>query len=356
MSKFPPIAQRWNFQAGWLLVFLLAGIGSVCAQNDDQLRPVNPRAAGLIEQGPITEIEDPAIIALRMLKGVKHSIVRVFWKKDEGAVHTPGFCVAEGMFLSVRGEAKLHEDVILRTESGTDHRSNVVLVDLASGLVLIRGAKDDQSVLPLKLGGSRNIYIGDQLFGLGLNTEGLAERGIVGALIGRDRSVDGKSLPIAHLRPEIPDGLSDGGLPIINREGEVIGIDLGKTLDDEGEEFHALPAEVAVKLITDLQDFGQRKDAWLGLTFNTGTTTPKVVSVRPGSPGDRANIQPGDVVIQFAGARIDTIDDLADVCYTLSPGREVPVDVLRGVTRVQRSLEPTAASDRPGGGEPGAAP
>lgn len=353
-----PIAKRWKFRAGFLMILAAAPSLAVSQENPGSPGAVLEPAAigrdrGLLEQPTIGEAEDPAVTAIRILGGVKRSVVRVYWKTEQGADHTPGFCVADGMFLSVRKTATVSEEVLIQVASDK-HNGKVVLVDPSSGLVLIEGAQNAVPPAPaLKLGGSRDIYIGDTVFAVGLSGEGEAERCVVGALIGRDRSLEGLQLPIAYLRPEVPEGLSVGGLPVLDADGVVVAVDLGIGLDDDGEEFHALPVELAAKLITDLRDFGKREVAWLGVTFNTGTTTPKVVSVRRGSPGDRANILPGDVVIRFAGTRIDTLDDLADACYTLTPGHEIEVDLLRGVTRLQRKLRPISTSSKPlenGGG------
>lgn len=344
MPSFPAIRVL-------VAALFVAVSGSVRAQEPQPLL-----AANLLTQEPLRGgEEDPGVTAVRLLKKVQGSCVRVFWKVEDGAEHTPGFCVGNGMFLTVRLQAQLHEDVILRTAKGEDHPSRVMLVDVTSGLVLVRGP-EKIDVPQLKFGDSWNLFIGDRLFGLALSPEGVPERGVAGVLIGKDRVFNQQQLPFPRLRPEIPEGSSAGGLPIVNSEGEVIAIDLGVSFDNDGGEFHALPSELARKLVTDLEEFGQRKDAWIGLTFDFGATTPKVVKVRPGSPGDQANIKPGDVVIEIAGARIDTLDDLVLIYQTLTPGQEIPVDVLRGVTRMERSIQPAPASDRPKAAEPGAAP
>ncbi|MEM1295063.1 MAG: PDZ domain-containing protein [Verrucomicrobiota bacterium] len=284
-----------------------------------------------------------------VLSEVTPSLVHIYWRgeKRSRTERTPGFALANGMFATVRESAKVAESVIIRS-SQSDREAQVVLIDSNSGLVLVKGTrKAGEEVPPMELGTSRQLYIGDPAFALALDQEGQPEQAVDGILIGRDRRVEGKELPVAHLRVRIPNALSFGGLPLLDGRGRVIGIDLGRRLDDNGEEFHVLPIEVASKLATDLLDFGKREDAWLGVTFNTGTTTAKVVSVRPGSPGDQADMKPGDVVIYFGGARIDTLDDLSDTCYCLTPGRSADIHFLRGVTRVQKQLTPAPKSAKP---------
>ncbi len=317
--------------------FLL--ICSAIAQNND------------LEDVPLAANRETSIAptSFPVLSEVTPSLVHVYWRGEARSrtERTPGFALPNGMFVTVRSSAKVAENVIIRS-STSDHEARIVLIDSNSGLVLAKGSrKAGEEVPPLKLGASRQLYIGDSAFALTLDQDGFAEQTVDGVLIGRDRKVEGKELPVAHLRVRIPDALSFGGLPLLDGRGRVIGVDLGRRLDDDGEEFHVLPIEVASKLATDLQDFGKREDAWLGVTFNTGTTTAKVVSVRPGSPGDQADMKPGDVVIYFGGARIDTLDDLSDTCYCLTPGRAADIHFLRGVTRVQKQLTPAPKSAKP---------
>jgi S1-C subfamily serine protease len=292
-------------------------------------------------------MEDVRLISARLIRTVETSLVQLYWKGVRKAELTPGFPVANGMFVSVRPGATVAEQVVIRKQ-GSDYQAKVVLVDPHSGLVLIEGPKGSTPMIPpLPLGSSRGVFISDPLFAVRLNSEGLPEQCVIGVLSGRDRRLEGEPLPVAYLRPRIPESVSLGGLPVLDATGRVVGIDLGNHLDDDGQEFHALPVEVATKLVTDLEDFGKREEAWLGITFNTGTTTPKVVSVRPNSPGGRAGVQPGDIVIQFAGTRIDSLDDLADTCYFLTPGRTAEMAILRGISQIQRSVQPISITAKP---------
>ncbi len=280
---------------------------------------------------------------------VAPSIARIYWEEERnGPRATHGFFVGGGCFLSVRPEATLSEEASVRT-AGDTRDARVVLIDPASGLVILQSANRlDDSLEALRLGTSRGLFVGDSVFAIRFHPEaGTPEATEVGIVLGRDRKVDGRPLEVGYLRIQLPGAVSIPGMPVFDHRGEVIGLDLGRELDDGGKEFHALPVEVAAKLVSDLKQFGRRVDAWIGLRFNTGTTTAKIVGVRPGSPGALCGVLPGDVVIHFAGARIDTIEDLSDSCYTLTPGRAAEIHVLRGVDRIERMLTPDLLTAKP---------
>ncbi|RFC46887.1 MAG: serine protease, S1-C subfamily, contains C-terminal PDZ domain [Verrucomicrobia bacterium] len=297
-------------------------------------------------------------LADSVLQRVAGSVARAFWEGGaEKEDFTQAFFVGDGVFLSVRPGARLSEEVDLRTVLG-EREARVVLVDPASDLVVLScEPRLEESLQPLGFGSSRGLFIGDSVFALRVvPLSGAPEKTEVGILVGRDRRVEGRLLEVAYLRVRVEEGGSVRGMPIFDEAGRVIGLDLGRELDAAGTEFHALPIEVAAKLVSDLKVYGRRMDAWIGLRFNTGTTTAKVVGVRPGSPGAACGVLPGDVVIHFAGARIDTIDDLSDSCYTLTPGRAAEIHLLRGVDRIECSLTPQVISARPTQSEPGGAP
>ena len=295
-------------------------------------------------------------VADSVYQRVANSIARAYWQKDDASDSpTQAFFVGEGLFLSVHPDASLSEEVNLHTAAG-DREARVVLIDPASGLVVLNSDNHlDETLPPLGLGSSRGLFAGDAVFAMRIvPASGEPQRTEVGILIGRDRKLEGHLLEVAYLRVRIADGISVRGMPVFDEAGRVIGLDLGRELDAGGSEFHALPVEVAAKLISDLKLYGRRMEAWIGLRFNTGTTTAKVIGVRPGSPGAACGVLPGDVVIHLAGARIDTIDDLSDSCYTLTPGRAAEIHLLRGVDRLERSLTPQIISAKPE--DPGAAP
>jgi aminopeptidase YwaD len=61
--------------------------------------------------------------------------------------------------------------------------------------------------------------------------------------------------------------------------------------------------------------------------------------VRPGAPADKAGVKPGDVIVEFAGHQVHTIQDYTNALRLSRPDQKVTVVVLRDGQRV--SLEAT---------------
>jgi aminopeptidase YwaD len=73
----------------------------------------------------------------------------------------------------------------------------------------------------------------------------------------------------------------------------------------------------------------------------SGATGVKVSGVRAGSPAEKAGLQAGDVLVEFAGVPIKTLDDMTFALRSHRPGDEVDVVVTRGGQehRVRATLE-----------------
>jgi serine protease DegQ len=65
--------------------------------------------------------------------------------------------------------------------------------------------------------------------------------------------------------------------------------------------------------------------------FNLPTTSGSlVVDVARDGPADRAGIQPGDIITEFAGQKIESVTDLLAELRKKDPGDKVEVVVRRG--------------------------
>jgi hypothetical protein len=60
----------------------------------------------------------------------------------------------------------------------------------------------------------------------------------------------------------------------------------------------------------------------------------KLTGVRAGSPADSAGLKPGDVVVEFGGARVTDLQTYSDALYSHKPGDDVDIVVLRNGQRV----------------------
>ncbi len=81
------------------------------------------------------------------------------------------------------------------------------------------------------------------------------------------------------------------------------------------------------KTIAEKEGYGPKEGAYVG-------------AVRPSSPGDRAGLVKGDVIIQLAGRRILNADDLEAALATLTAGQPASLVFLRDAQKMQVQVTP----------------
>lgn len=72
---------------------------------------------------------------------------------------------------------------------------------------------------------------------------------------------------------------------------------------------------------------------WIGIEIDfADRKTPRIVKVLPGSPADEAGLQPGDVLVSFAGVDYATAteEELRRAKEVLLPGSDLVVGLRRG--------------------------
>jgi S1-C subfamily serine protease len=79
-----------------------------------------------------------------------------------------------------------------------------------------------------------------------------------------------------------------------------------------------------------------RKGVGLGLRVTDAIDSPGayVGSVREGSPGERAGVQAGDIVVELSGRPVASVADLEQIAARRVPGQPTSLTVMRGPERV----------------------
>lgn len=79
--------------------------------------------------------------------------------------------------------------------------------------------------------------------------------------------------------------------------------------------------------------------AWLGMEVETLAPSGVVVAtVPPGSPGEQAGLEPGDVIVAIGNRTVNGTGDIAGAIAGRHAGQRVPVEVSRGSTPFTTSV------------------
>ena len=128
----------------------------------------------------------------------------------------------------------------------------------------------------------------------------------------------------------------NSGGPLVNLNGEVVGIN---ELGGSGMGF-AIPSNLARQVLQQALKTGRIERGWLGVTVlpveKLGRKTGVLVSsVFPGSPAQKAGIQPGDIILFIDGAPVNArffeeIPLFHQKVASLPVGKKVTIRLLRG--------------------------
>src|SRR5260370_22430942 len=186
------------------------------------------------------------------------AVVKIEATDQHGELSGTGFFVDPTGTLytaySVGGEA---ENVTVEFK-GKKYPARQLLADLRSGVAML---KVDWASPALPIGSSDRLEIATPVVAIGYPLD-LAETPSFGMIAGFDRKCFGGYFPTKHLRVNLPPQRGEGGAPLLNLKGEVVGILLYSF--ENNSSCYALPIEAAEKIRADFVRFGEPRHGWLG--------------------------------------------------------------------------------------------
>lgn len=209
--------------------------------------------------------------------------------------------------------------------------------------------KIEQDNLPeAELGNSSEVKVGELAVAignpLGLEFAGSVTAGVVSA-VNRTVEIDGRTLNLIQTDAAINPGNSGGAL--VNPKGQVIGINTVKMASAgvEGIGF-AIPIDEVKLIMEQLIQYkyvkGRPQIGIGGVSIDENKSRIYdipvgiyVQQVTPFSGAERAGIQVGDVIVEFAGKSVKTIVELNEIKKSYKAGDTVKVVIIRdGVRKV----------------------
>jgi S1-C subfamily serine protease len=271
---------------------------------------------------------------------------------DEGHVLTNNHVVEGGETIQVSFESE-----------GQMYPAEVVGTEPNSDLALLKVDAPAAKLHPLKLGDSSKMEVGDPVVAIGnpFDLQRTVTSGIVSALQREIQAPDGVTIDnVIQTDAAINPGNSGG--PLINADGEVIGINSQIYTGGEGSNGNvgigfAIPIDTAKEEITKLESGTADEHGYLGISG--ATITPElagafnlpveegvlVQQVEEGGPAAAAGIQGattaasvegqefglgGDIVTEIDGQKIGSTEDLVKTISDAHAGESVEVTVIRG--------------------------
>jgi S1-C subfamily serine protease len=184
----------------------------------------------------------------------------------------------------------------------------------------------------LTLGKSRDLSVAAPVMTIGYPMD-LPVSPSFGTVAGFDIKFAGRYFATAHIRANVPVQRGQGGAPLLNLRGEVVGIMISSL--DAGSAAFAVPIDAAEKVRKDFVRFGELRPGWLGIAVHTSLpptagSTAQIDELVADSPGARAGLAKDDIILEIGHRKIRSTEDVLDAAFFTTAEDELPIKVLRG--------------------------
>ena len=220
---------------------------------------------------------------------------------------------------------------------GTDSVTDVAVVKI-----------DTNSLPTVSLGNSNNLQPGEWAIAIG-NPLGLDNSVTVGIISATGRSSNDVGVPdkrVGFIQTDAAINPGNSGGPLLNKNGEVIGINTAIIDGAQGLGF-AIPINNAQQIARQLITVGKVEHAYLGIAmqtltpelkqelnrnFNTNMFSDKgvlVMQVVPGSPADQSGLQPGDIIQKIDNQTIISSENVQQIVQKKTVGSLLELEIKR---------------------------
>ncbi len=259
-----------------------------------------------------------------------------------------GFVISkDGYVLTNNHVVDRADQIKVRLSNGNEYTAKVVGRDEKTDLAVLKIA-GSSDLRPLALGNSDDLKVGSWVVAVG-SPFGL-EQTVTAGIVSAKGRVIGSGPYDDFIQTDASINPGNSGGPLINMNGEVVGINTAIVASGQGIGF-AIPIDTAKEIIPQLEQKGHVTRGWLGvgiqevtpdLSKSFGMKEAKgalVSQVMKDGPAEKAGIEQGDVILEFDGKTIAGSKDLPRIVASTPVGKTVMIKLSRGGKTVEREVK-----------------
>ncbi|WP_346894339.1 DegQ family serine endoprotease [uncultured Roseibium sp.] len=256
----------------------------------------------------------------------------------------------EGIIVTNNHVIEGADEITANFNDGTKLKAELIGTDEKTDLAVLK-VNPEKPLTDVSLGDSDKIRVGDWVMAIG-NPFGLGGTVTVGIVSARNRDIN--SGPYDNfIQTDASINRGNSGGPLFNMDGEVVGINTAIISPSGGSIGigFAIPAKTAKRVIAQLREFGETRRGWLGVRIQEVTDEiaeslnmdeavgALVAGVTEGGPAKKAEIEPGDVILEFDGNPVEHMRELPRMVAETPIGKTVDVVVLRRGEKVTLQVD-----------------
>lgn len=242
---------------------------------------------------------------------------------EEGGVQSlgSGFIISkDGYLLTNHHVVKNADEIIVKFSDRRELVAKLIGSDARTDVAVLKVEATD---LPaVAIGDPNKLQVGEWVLAIG-SPFGFEQSVTAGIVSAKGRSLPGGNY-VPFIQTDVAINPGNSGGPLFNMDGKVVGINsqiYSRTGGFMGLSF-SIPMDVVMNVVDQIKTKGKAAHGWLGvqiqdvtreLAESFGMKKPQgalVSKIMPGSPAEKADLQIGDIIIEFNGQPIDSSGDL----------------------------------------------
>jgi Do/DeqQ family serine protease len=249
----------------------------------------------------------------------------------------------DGYIVTNNHVIKGAKKIVVTTSNNDEYEAELIGTDPTTDIALLK--IEGNALTKVDVANSDEVRLGQWVLAVGnpFNLTSTVTAGIISAK-GRDINIiDEQSAIESFIQTDAAVNPGNSGGALVNTTGELVGINTAissRSGSFEGYSF-AVPANLMLKVVNDLKEYGRVQRAFIGINYNEVTAGLSeelnlevnkgvyVANVISGGAADDAGMVKGDVIINVNGKAIATGADLTEALGQRRPGEKLSVVVNR---------------------------
>lgn len=287
----------------------------------------------------------PSVVGVSVLKpdgdGILDLNVTEKWGIGTGVILS-----AQGYILTNQHLAsKVNGSVTITLDDGQEVKGRTIWNEPNLDLAIVKVA-DNLGLVEATLGTADLSQIGEEVIAignpLGLEFQKSVTKGVISGLHRTLKVEDLKSTVIMEdlIQTDASINTGNSGGPLINSQGEVIGINTVKITSAEGIGF-AVPIDIIKPILAKLEKGGTFEEGYLGIFAYDAEIVPYlnraietnqgiyVATVTGGGPAQKAGLKVGDIITSVDGNEFQKMTELREYIYRKIPGDQLELKIMR---------------------------
>lgn len=351
-------------KSGFLFLFFVAGLGLSFVYNsffhsenvvadvlslDEQAATIKVIKENLPSVVSIAVYEDADFYTIDSPSG-EPEVQSIKQLKSNGSgliISTDGYIVTNRHVLNSVNEDLGEYIVILN--SGEEYDARLVGKDPFKDLAVLK--IEAKNLRAVKIGNSDNIEIGTTVVAIG-NSLGRYQNSVTkGIISGLERDLNAGSEELSNvIQTDAEINLGNSGGPLINLNGDVIGVNVAKDALGNSIGF-SIPVNDVRPIVDSIIKYGRIVRPILGVKYVQTSKKEAEIndlprqdgawirSVIENSPARKAGILPDDIVFEVNAIKIDSQNTLASIIQKYKPGDKIGMKIQRGDKVIIRVVE-----------------